>query len=67
MSLMLSASDNSRSDMSSRLSATSASRKLEFIALAIPVSGVVAVNQLVLVANFDYVSSVLDFTGLQWY
>jgi heme/copper-type cytochrome/quinol oxidase subunit 2 len=67
MSLMLSAVENSRSVSASRVSSTSASRKLEFIALAIPVSGVVAVNQLVLAANFDAVFSVFDFTGVQWY
>jgi len=55
--------------LTSRLSAQSASRKLEFVSLLVPTIGVLALNQLVLTTPMvDFTTeSVKDFVGLQWY
>lgn len=55
--------------VSSRMSSSSSSRKLEFVALLIPTIGVLALNQLVMVTSIvDATSeSTGDLVGLQWY
>ena len=55
--------------ISSRISGSSSSRKLEFVALLIPTIGVVALNQLVLTTAICDVTSgnFFDVAGLQWY
>ena len=50
-----------------RTSKTSASRKLEFLALLTPTMGVFALNQLVLAISLSSASSTVDLVGLQWY
>jgi heme/copper-type cytochrome/quinol oxidase subunit 2 len=53
----------------SRLSSSSSSRKLEFVALFVPTIGVVALNQLVLTTPIVDVTSesTIEIVGLQWY
>ena len=59
----------SSSAISSRISSSSSSRKLEFYALLIPTIGVVALNQLVVITPIaDTVAEPTgDLVGLQWY
>lgn len=54
---------------SSRNSASSSSRKLEFVSLVVPTIGVIALNQLVLVTPItDFLGeNSRDLVGLQWY
>lgn len=66
ISLILLMNDNSYYN-DSRISLTIASRKLEFIALIIPISGVISINQFVIVSIFDNILNSIDITGLQWY
>lgn len=64
VSILLAASE-SGSTAYSRTSGSSASRKLEFIALLIPTSGVLVINQLVLYIVELYTTDSHDLTGLQ--
>ena len=64
--LLLATTENSTHAFS-RTSGSSRSRKLEFIALLIPTSGVVVINQFVLLVLHLQTSGVVDITGLQWY
>lgn len=52
----------------SRQSASSSSRKLEFLSLFIPTIGVIALNQLVLTTSIvNSANTISDIVGLQWY
>lgn len=64
--ILLATSENG-SAAYSKSSTTSSSRKLEFVSLVVPTSGVVVINQFVLVAYAPSCASMLDVTGLQWY
>lgn len=64
---MLSTSETSRTPSFSRNSTNSSSRKLEFVSLAIPIAGVVVINQFVITLGLSSLSESVDLTGLQWY
>ena len=52
----------------SRLSPSgSGSRKIEFISLVIPISGVLVINQLVIFESAAEIFESVDVVGLQWY
>ena len=66
---VLDVQQNADMGANSRVSNSSASRKLEFIALLIPTIGVVALNQMVLTTQVSDISqdTPLDLVGIQWY
>ena len=67
VSALLAATSESGLHAQSRSSATSASRKIEFLALLTPTMGVLVLNQFVLFTNFGSAAVTADLVGLQWY
>lgn len=67
--IIFAASDKSRNTFSS-VNLSVSSRKVEFLSLAIPTAGVVAINQIVLSSGIlfgDLSESIFDCLGIQWY
>jgi len=67
VALVLTTTENSLKYAQSGVSSTSASRKLEMIALLLPTSGVLFINQLVISVYVIASNSMVDITALQWY
>lgn len=65
--MILSAIDQRGEGTASRVSANSASRKLESVALLIPTTGVLVLSQLVIGNACSPIGNYIDLTGLQWY
>ncbi len=65
LALVLTTTENSLKSSQSATSTTSASRKLELIALLLPTSGVILINQFVISVFTFSTTANYDITGLQ--